>query len=138
MTCRNFVLPLVQDCNPYRLRNSSDIRTMYTNTNLFSNSFYPSTIREWNSLAQEIEDASSVASFKYQLKRETRNRAPPKYYSAGSRQGQFFHARLGMQCSSLNVDLYRKNMIPSPSCSCGDFGECIPFLLCFSSINSSA
>ena len=26
-----------------------------------------------------------------------------------------------MQCSSLNADLYCKNIIPSPSCSCGGF-----------------
>ena len=61
---QEFVPPLVQNGNPYRLRNSSDIRTIYTNTNLFNNSFYPSRIREWNNLAQEIKDASSVASFK--------------------------------------------------------------------------
>ena len=105
---QEFVPPLVQDGNLYRLRSSSDIRTIYTNTNLLYNSFYPSTIREWNNLAQEIKDASSVASFKYQLNRETRNRAPPKYYSAGSRKGPILHARLCMQCSSLNADLYRK------------------------------
>ena len=85
------------------------------------NSFYPSTIREWNNLAQEIKDTSSVASSKYQLNKETRNRAPPKYYSAGLRKGQILHARLRMQCSSLNADLYRKNIILGPSCSCGDF-----------------
>ena len=124
---QEFVPPLVQDGNPYRLRNSSDIRTIHTNTNLFYNSFYPSTIREWNNLAQEIKDASSVASFKYQLNRETRNRAPPKYYSAGSRKGQILHARLRMQCSSLNADLYRKNIIPSPSCSCGGFESAYHF-----------
>ena len=97
--------------------------TIYTNTNLFYNSFYPSIIREWTNLAQEIKDASSVASLKYQLKRETMNRAPPEYYSAGSRKGQIqiLHARLRMQCSSVNADLYRKNIIPSPSCLCGDF-----------------
>ena len=60
-------------------------------------------------------------TFKYQLNRETRNRAHPKYYSAGSRQGQILHTGLRMQCSSLNTDLYRKNIIPSPSSSCGDF-----------------
>ena len=118
---QEFVLPLVQDGNPYRLRNSSDIRTIYTNTNLFYNSFYPTTIREWNNLAQEIKDASSVASFKYQFDRETRNCAPPKFYSAGSRKEQILHARLRMQCSSLNADLFGKNIIPSPSCSCGGF-----------------
>ena len=60
---QEFVPPLVEDGNLYRLRNSSDIPTIYTNTNLFYNSFYPSSIREWNNLAQEIKDASSVASF---------------------------------------------------------------------------
>ena len=84
---QEFVLPLVQDGNPYRLRNSSDIRTIHTNT----------------------------------------NRAPPKYYSAGSRKGQILHARLRMQCSSLNADLYRKNIIPSPSCSCGGFESAYHF-----------
>ena len=82
---------------------------MYTNNkNLFYNSFYPSTIKEWNNLAKEIKDTSSVTSLKYQLNRETRNRAPPKYYSAGSRQGQILPARLCMQCSSLHADLYGK------------------------------
>ena len=118
---QEFVPPLVQDGNPYRLGNSSDISTIYINTNLFYSSFYPSTINEWNNLAQEIKDASSVTSFKYQLNRETRTRAPPKYYSAGSRKGQILHARLRMQCSSLNADLYRKSITPSPSCSCAVF-----------------
>ena len=60
-------------------------------------------------------------TFKYKLNRETRNRAPPKYYSARSRQGQILHTGLRIQCSSLNTDLYRKNIIPSPSSSYGDF-----------------
>ena len=119
---QEFLPPLVQDGNPYRLRDSSDIRTIHTDTNLFYNSLYPSTIREWNNLAQEIKDASSVTSLKYQLNRETRNRAPPKYYSAGSRKGQILHAS-----SSLNADLYRKNIIPSPSCSCGGFESAYHF-----------
>ena len=29
-------------------------------------------------------------------------------------------SNLRMQCSSLNTDLYHKNIIPSPSCLCGD------------------
>ena len=73
---QDIVPHLVQDGNPYKLRNSSDICTIYTNTNLFYNSFHPSIITEWNNLAQGIKDASSGASFKYQLIRETRNRAP--------------------------------------------------------------
>ena len=39
---------------------------------------------------------------------------PPKYYDTGSRIGQILHARLRMECSSLNI-------VPSPTCSCGRF-----------------
>ena len=105
---QDFVLPLVQKANPYRLRNSNDIRTIHANTNLYCNSFYPSTIRDWNNLPQEIYESSLVALFKYQLNKDTQRRAPPKFFSAGSRLGQILHARIRMACSLLNSDLYRK------------------------------
>ena len=124
---QDFVPPLVQEANPYRLRNSNDIRTIHANTNLYYNSFYPSTIRDWNNLPQEIKQSTSVASFKYQLNKATQRRAPPKFFSAGSRLGQILHARIRMACSSLNSDLYRKNIVPSPSCACGGFESAYHF-----------
>ena len=36
-------------------------------------------------------------------------------------------SNLGIKCSSLNADLYRKNIIPSPSCLCGDFESAYHF-----------
>ena len=54
--------------------------------------------------------------------------SPPKYYNTGSCIGQIFHARLKMGCSSLNSDLYRKNIVPSPSCWCGEFENTNHFL----------
>ena len=105
---QDFVPPLVQEANPYRLRNSNDIRTIHANTNLYYNSFYPSTIRDWNNLTQEIKQSTSVASFRYKLNKDTQRRAPPKFFSVGSRLGQILHARIRMACSSLNSDLYRK------------------------------
>ena len=41
---QDFMSLLVQEANPYRLRNSNDICTIHDNTNLYYNSFYPSTI----------------------------------------------------------------------------------------------
>ena len=46
---------------------------------------------------------------------------PPKYFNSGTRKGQILHARLRMECRSLNAHLYKKNNEPSPSCSCGGF-----------------
>ena len=93
----------------------------------FYNSFLPSTIRAWNELDDEIKAAPSVASFKFRLNRNLTK--PPKYYNSGTRQGQILHvhARLRMQCSSLNADLYRKNIVPSPSCTCGEFESAYRF-----------
>ena len=64
----DFISPLVQETAPYSLRNSDDIQTFHANTNLFYNSFFPSVIRAWNSLPEEIKQAPSVTSFKNRLK----------------------------------------------------------------------
>ena len=122
---QTLVPPIVQNTTTHNLRNSDDIRNFRARTNLFYNSFLPSTIRAWNELADEIKAAPSVASFKFRLNRNLTK--PPKYYNSGTRQGQILHARLRMQCSSLNADLYRKNIVPSPSCTCVEFESAYHF-----------
>ena len=111
--------PLVREATNYNLRNSNNMRNLRVNTNLFYNSFFPSSIWAWNDLSDEIKSSPSVSSFKYRLNRN--RQIPPKYFNAGSRMDQILHARLRMECSSLNSYLYRKNIVPSPSCSCGGF-----------------
>ena len=69
---------LVGDSNPYSLRNANDIQSIRVRTNLFFNSLFPSTIRAWNSLPQDIKDANTVTAFKYCLNRQ--RRLPPKFY----------------------------------------------------------
>lgn len=115
----DLVPPLVQQNTRYNLRNYDHIQIPHANTNLYYNSFLPSTIRAWNSLDDEIKLSSSVAAFKYRLNRNIKR--PPSYFSVGSRIGQILHARLRMECSSLNSDLYRKRIVSTPSCTCGEF-----------------
>ena len=81
----------------------------------YFNSFLPSTIRAWNNLTVKIQQADSLRSFKSNLNLKS----PPKYFYAGTRLGQILHARLRMDCISLNSHLYRKNIVESPSCTCG-------------------
>ena len=118
---------LLQENTSYDIRNSNDIRNPSANTNLFFNSFLPSPIRAWNDLPEDIKKNSPiVSSFKFRL---NRNRyTPPKYFNVGSRKGQILHARLRMECSSLNSHLFRKNIVPSPSCICGGFESPYHFL----------
>lgn len=122
----NLVPPLVRENNPYNLRNSDDIQPTHARTNLFFNSFFPSTVRAWNNLADDVKNASTVAAFKYRLNRG--RYIPPKFFDTGSRMGQILHARLRMECSSLNSHLYRKNIVDSPSCACGDFESSYHYL----------
>ena len=80
--------PLVQNTTNYNLRNSNNLQSIHANTNLFYNSFFPSTIRAWNDLSEDIKNSPSVAAFKYRLNRDTH--PPPKYFNAGTRMGQIF------------------------------------------------
>jgi hypothetical protein len=41
------------------------------------------------------------------------------YYMLGSRKCNIIHTRLRHQCSSLEADLFRTNIINDPSCPCG-------------------
>ena len=101
------VPPLVQETTTYSLRNSDNIRNYRVRTNLFLKFFFPSTIRAWNNLQSEIKSAFSVASFKHGIKR---NITCPQSTTilTSTRKGQVLHARLRLECNSLNADLYWK------------------------------
>ena len=101
------------------------MRSLRARTNLYFNSFFPSTTRAWNELPDEIKGASTVSAFKYLLNRH--KKPPPMYFHAGTRKGQILHTRKRMECSSLNSHLYSKNIINSPSCSCGGFESAYHF-----------
>ena len=108
----DIVPPLIQDTTTYNLRNAGNIQNYRVHTNLFSNSFFPSTVRAWNDLPNDIKDAPSVGSFKYKINKNLRS---PKFYNAGTCKGQIIQERLQMECSSLNSDLHRKTFYLTPS-----------------------
>ncbi|MCG8113035.1 MAG: reverse transcriptase domain-containing protein [Candidatus Thiodiazotropha taylori] len=101
----------------YNLRNSNDLKTIRTKTTLHYNSFLPSSIREWNNLPAEAKESTSVNSFKTFLKKD--KQSIPIYYYYGNRKAQILHTRLRTNCSSLNLDLFVKNITDSPMCLCG-------------------
>ena len=49
---RDLVPSHVQETSNYNLRNANNIQTFASNTNLFYNSFFPSSVRAWNSLSE--------------------------------------------------------------------------------------
>ena len=93
----------------------------------YFSSFLPSTIREWNNLPEEQRNTPTIASFKYQLNQP--NSFTPKYYYFGERQAQILHTRLRTKCSSLNHDIFLKNLTDSPLCRCGSIENAEHYLL---------
>ena len=80
--CPEFLNQLVPDSvqtrTQYSLRNSNNMSTIRTNTELYYNSFLPSTVRAWNNLSNEIRTSTSLNEFKRKLSENVNK--PPKYY----------------------------------------------------------
>ena len=123
----SLVPALVNESSNYNLRNANDFRPLQTRTQLYSNSFLPSTIREWNNLSDTIRCSSSSFSFKANI--STSNSKPPPYYYSGKRKAQIYHTRLRTNCSALNLCLFQKNIIDSPLCVCGEVESTDHFLM---------
>ena len=108
---------LVQTRTQYSLRNSNNMSTIRTNTELYYNSFLPSAVRAWNNLSNEIRTSTSLNEFKRKLSENVNK--PPKYYYYGNRVAQIHHSRLRLECSALKQHLHKKKLVDSPLCTCG-------------------
>ena len=97
---------------PYALRNRADVPVITCNTQSHASSFLLRTIRQWNSLPENIRNTPTLGEFKSKL--NTKSKKPQLLYNVGNRQDN--HARLRLGCSSLNYDLHRRNIIPSSLC----------------------
>ena len=62
---------VICETSRYNLRNANDVRTINARTKQYFNSFLPSSIRDWNSLPEELRNSESVSSFKFYLNQET-------------------------------------------------------------------
>ena len=76
----------------YSLRDATNIRQRLTRTQLYYNSFIPSTFRLWNDLPSEMRESNTYTNFKYQINKNIRK--APKYYMVGDRFAQIQHIRL--------------------------------------------
>ena len=110
----------------YPLRNSEQYQTIDAKSQLYYNSFLPSTIREWNTLGNTVQSCPSVSSFKKKM--STRQPVPNYYYLTGSRNEQILHARIRTNCSSLHYTLFSKNIIQDKFCTCGEIEDVQHFL----------
>ena len=113
----NLLPNLVRDRSRYPLRNNNDYETPNYRLSTTRSSFLPYTINLWNSLPENIRNQQSIPKFKNAITPQIKR--PPIFLNYGSRTINILHTKLRYNCSKLNYDLFRVNLVESPSCSCG-------------------
>ena len=106
-------LSYLSDCLPttigetvtYNIRKNYDYRTQKCRLQTSSKSFFPSTIKLWNSLPDSVK---SLPTFSKLNKNIQPVQLPvASYYNIGDRKTNIIHTKQRHRCSGLNVDLYR-------------------------------
>ena len=93
----------------YPPRNAESIPLLNVETQQYASSFLPATIRVWNSLSPETQQADTLHIFKSKL--QTHPRRSTLLYNVSARRNQILHCRLRLGFSSLNHDLHRKTLL---------------------------
>ena len=109
--------PLVIDINPYHRRRILERQVPNFRTELYRNSFFPSTTVLWNNLPDNIKNIASLSHFKRCL--STNDNQVPPYYYIGCRKAQAIHCRLRLNMSDLHNDMFNRFISEDRSCECG-------------------
>lgn len=121
---QELVPPTVAELTPYNLRNRQNIAIQSTRLSIFQQSYFPSSIKNWNELNLSLRQQQTISQFKSKLKDYVYKRDKvPVYYFSGDRYLNVIHARLRNNCSSLKADLFRANLVDNSACECGHINE---------------
>ena len=108
--------PFRSQVTSYPLRNINDITIPQSSLDIYKKSFISSTIRDWNELNSDIRNSPSISTFKNRIASKN---DPPKFFCKGARSLNILHTKLTHNCSALNSDLFRVNLINDTRCTCG-------------------
>ena len=126
--------PRVRDTTTRDLRNLDQFVNPRSRLAIYSRSFFPSSTLLWNNLRHDQQNMPTLNSFKTSISVDVNS--CPDFFQTGERKLNILHTRLRHQCSVLNYDLFRCNLVPDPSCRCGCpcensyhyFFECILYI----------
>jgi hypothetical protein len=109
----------IQARQRYNLRNNANLEVPFARLESYSQSFFPASMRLWNSIHLSIREAPSKNSFKARyLKANPRPKINTFFYE-GKRFPAVMHARMRIGCSLLNYDLhFNLHVIQNPNCIC--------------------
>ena len=122
------------------LRNANCTTIPPNRLSSFQNSFFPRTIRRWNSLHEEIRSIQSVRSFSQAVAQVHDLNKPPLFFSYGYKTENILHTRLRLGMSHLNAHLFKihSSQTDTPNCNCAPVPETVQhFLLACPRYNSA-
>ena len=112
-------------------RRSDNIPLLGTKHNFFRNSYFPSSIKEWNRLDIDIRKSDSISIFEKRILSFIRS-LPNKVSNSHNPQGLKLLTRLRLGLSHLRYHKFKHNFLDNinPLCSCGsDIETALHFLL---------
>ena len=97
---------------------SEHFQVPFSRLNSFDSSFFPATLRLWNDVDLSIRNSSTLVEFKAKLRNQDQTDKANDILSTGERKHSIILTRIRHNCSSLNADLNRVNIVPSSACIC--------------------
>ena len=114
----------VNEAVSYDLRNNQNFQVTFSRRLCsFDSSFFPSTLRLWNGLDISVRNSQTLLEFKSKLSNQSQRDKASGILSIGERKLIIILTRIRHNCSNLNADPQRVNIVPSPSCSCSANSE---------------
>ena len=115
---RNSSPPYNRERSTRALRNSDDLTTIHARLSVFYKSYFPQTVREWNTLSVDIRQIEEPESLKRALTES--NPTSKLLFYHGKRKFNSIHSRMGMGCSKHKAHLFQHHVVDSPACLCGN------------------
>ena len=103
----------------HNTRNANNLPIPLCKTETYRYSFFPSSIRLWNTLEPSIRSANSLGSFKSKLQTLYNNQNSKDYYYLGSRKHTSLMASIRTNCSQLHTHLFLNGLSENRYCTCG-------------------
>ena len=116
-----YLFNLIPSKNPnYITRNTDKVTPFHTKHNFFKNSFFQSTVIEWNKLDPNLRSAASLSVFKKNLLKFIRP-SPNSVFNCHNCKGIKYLTRLRLCLSHLREHKFKHNFQDTlnPFCSCG-------------------
>ena len=115
----DIVPPTVGDRQIYNLRSRDNISQIQAQKQRYTKSFFPATIREWNSLPMEVRNSPTLCTFKTRLLKHFPRPVKHIWFNTGNRFLNIHHTRIRLGCSKLKSDLHFNLFVEDdPFCTC--------------------